>query len=276
MNPILFISTYKRPGIAQRSLQSLSESQLPTNLQVQIFDDAIEQGLYAIAIEDGWKYVQTRNHLGLPDAKLKPIADAILNAEYPLPYFFVSDDDFIYSRNWAQALIAIYERAIKDGYRPAVVSAFRRGHCGKPNKGRRTPYIEGRCDIEYIDKSESYSLSDYARGVMLVDTEFYRQNPFTGATWDWDMNEAALQKGWHLVVTRHSLVEHIGDMGTHCRPGFSDKAWRFIGENADALGLNVTQDFLLKEKGKPEPILAPSVSATPIPEFSKLTMAGLQ
>jgi len=215
----LFISTYNRINITRESLTSLIQSELPEHIEVIINDDGSTQSMLNMIQEDYSSFVLIKNqHRGIPNGKILPIQAGLKN--FPdIPYFFISDSDMIYTKYWVQTLEKIYSENTKES-KVAIVTGF-----DTAGNGHKV--------IRKLNKFTGIKAS-VGGANLLVDKEFYDEEPFRNRGWDWTFSKRARGKDRLLITTVPSIVEHIGVHGTFSRPNRFDSATRFVGQNQDS------------------------------------------
>jgi glycosyltransferase involved in cell wall biosynthesis len=212
-------------------MESLAKSNLPENCEIIITDDGSSETPLLRYYKELPNLlpctIKLMPHRGLPEGKIGWYKEALKNDTSD--YFFITDADFIYSKNWMQALIALYDRLLKDSQKPALVTGF-------------DTHANNHQPFEYKDY---YGLKTSVGGAnLLVVREFYNTYTFgelkcRGSRkeweWDWSMSDNAIRNGWIIANPLKSIVSHVGHKGAWSKDGHWDKANAFIGENKDAL-----------------------------------------
>lgn len=227
----LFVNVYNRTETVKKSIESLQNSNLPENLTTVIIDD----GSYEPDIFTYYKSLETSSkiliklfpHQGLPDGKVSHYWEFL--KDYPEPYFFISDSDMIYAKNWIQTLQKIYDKLTSQEKRPALITGF--------DTHNNTHAPTATYDF--------YSVKETVGGAnLLVNTEFYKKYRFGSPRfqgtrkiweWDWSMSDNAVNNGWIIASPLKSIVQHIGHSGRWSQEDNYDKASNFIGEQEDSL-----------------------------------------
>ena len=207
----LFISLYNRPEYVERSLSSLEESFSSILPDIVITDDGstdtkVETHIntFELLYPGKIRIVRNKENKGIPFGKLDTIYKEIYDWNYDEPYFLISDSDMIYKKGWIENLVYLYEQT--EAY---LISGFHT----LANKH------------EVISESNHYRIKNSIGGCnLLVDTEFYKKHPFTQKkSWDYIMCENTNR----IIVSKPSVVDHIGKEGTWSIEGRFDQAEDF-------------------------------------------------
>lgn len=142
--------------------------------------------------------------------------DTLLDAEPGLRLLANVDGDLRLRRDWLTTLRALYvrERARRG---PLIATGFH-----APNH----PVVDVHAD--HVEKASVGGAN------LAFDVDVYRDvvRPHLALQWDWRVCAEMQRRGWPLLCTRPSVVQHAGRIGRFSRPGQFDHADDFAHDDA--------------------------------------------
>ena len=216
----LVISTYNRPYYLWKTLRCLKKTLHARNVVIVVVDDASKSRITLnlisrlarsnLAVTTIIK--QEHEGCGIRDS-LRTGWDFLLKNHSPR-YLCNIDSDVLMKPGWLEKIQNLYicQRALLG---PLLVTGF---------NADNHPVLEERED--YVIKETIGGLN------MFFDVDFYqetiRPNLFFDAGnqpgWDWKVVHAIHKKGYPILCTRPSVLQHIGRYGFFSRPSHYDQA----------------------------------------------------
>jgi cellulose synthase/poly-beta-1,6-N-acetylglucosamine synthase-like glycosyltransferase len=206
----LFITSFNRPEYVKQSIDSLYDSNLPNYLELIWSDDGSNKE--TVSIIEKYKYKKWpcrvifsfEEHQGMRELKLGQIKKyfSICGDAYP-PYFFVSDSDVIYSKNWAQTLIKLMKTNKDIGIISGIDVTTNNHHT--------------------LEKINNINIKKSIAGQnFLMKTDLYLKYPFpishkSAHEWDFRMCDNAQKENLKVCSTNPSIVNHVGKEGLFCK-----------------------------------------------------------
>jgi glycosyltransferase involved in cell wall biosynthesis len=206
MKVAVIICTYNRPDYLKQCLDSIEQSFIPEGVHFYIVDDASEDTKVYLLIDDFLKR-NTNSTIILNDKK--GIHGSLLIGvkaamQDKCDTFINIDGDAIVSKDWLTVLIALHKRNIH-----TIVSGFNTLSCDYHTKKSRHPVIH-----EYGD----FVLKKSIGGInMCFNKRIYfgyiEKNLINN--WDWNVCREMRKRDNYFVVSKPSVIQHIGVEGMH-------------------------------------------------------------
>jgi glycosyltransferase involved in cell wall biosynthesis len=221
---VMCLTTYNRYDILKESLNSLSKTNFPDNCCLMIQDDystdiRIRSLLDSLKLEIPVKLCYNSENLGCDRNVMSSITNAFNSTDED--YVLVLDSDAFYHPDWLNKTLELLE---------------------EDSIGMATTFNTPKHPV--IKEEDRYYQKRSLGGFCVALRRDVFENIPDTLEWDWKANMVCGQMGLKIITSKESYVEHIGVVGTHCRPGSgktADKANNFIGDKESS-------DKIRKEK----------------------------
>ena len=210
----LCLTTYNRYEILKESLSSLAETKFPVNCQLIIKDDCstdcrVKQLLDNYSPGIPVQVIYNEKNLGCDLNVISSIENAFNNTKDN--YVMVLDSDAYYHPEWLEKTLDMI----------SVIGDL----------GMGTTFNTPKHPVQY--EKDGYAFKKSMGGFCVaLRREIFDMLP-REIEWDWKANYICNKTGFKIATTLDSYIEHIGVIGTHCKPGdgkIADKALNFLGD----------------------------------------------
>ncbi len=211
------VTSYERPAYVRATLRSLARTEFTTPTSIVLVDDGSRcrttlRLLAEFRLEgaDVFKIFRPRlTDFGVNDC-LRIGWDFLLQ-ECGCRYLANLDSDVLVTPDWLTRLSDLYRRQRTQG--PLLVTGF--------NTLRHPVH---RQHADYCEKASCGGIN------LFFDADFYQEiirDSLADYGWDWEVVRALQARGYPLLCSTPSVVQHIGKDGYHSDSGVFDRACDF-------------------------------------------------